>query len=123
MMDQLEDRVTFHAVTRYVQRVLGVIVDFAGKGRPEAEAHCAAAGVSVDAVRLAILSPGVIKAFNAGFRKIRVDGVQVVFNDDGRVVTVHKEPGRWRPAARMNGKREGRRIAHQIRRRDKRWRA
>ena len=91
--------VTFHAVTRYVQRVLNITVP-GGFADPmeEAEAHCAAAGLTVDQVRHLIWTPGMMAAVKAGFRNIWTKDFRAFVSDEGAVVTI--KPPRSKEFAR-----------------------
>lgn len=90
-------RVSYNAVTRYVQRILGIDVDV-GHIRPGklqavriADAHCKAAGTNVRAVQRTILTPGVVVAiaFNAPLVSTHNFMCQIL---NGVVVSVHRRP-------------------------------
>lgn len=80
-------QVTYHAVTRYVQRVMGISVECEGEGRESAEAHAAAAGLNVDEVKARILTPAVAAAIEIGALRATV-GASTFLIRDGAVVTV-----------------------------------
>ena len=109
------ERVSFHAVTRYVQRVLDVHVaapdtlthDMSWYSETLARLHCKAAGLTVEQVRALILTPMVSYACR--------QRLTVAYHDDfvakvreGVVVTVvpRKKPASFRkPAARIQKRR------------------
>jgi hypothetical protein len=84
--------VSYHAVTRYCQRVLKVIVpgmeDDTGRTFAVALAHTALAGLTVNAVRERILSKAVrIALQHGGSPSVIGNGYVVRFGDSPRVVT------------------------------------
>jgi hypothetical protein len=89
------DRVTFHAIFRYLERVLGLPVDewLAGTellaDRERVAIACERARLPVDAVRELILSRPVLAVVAAGFKDcvVRLDGFSYVIRN-GRVATV-----------------------------------
>jgi hypothetical protein len=87
-----EQRVSYHAVTRYVQRMLGVTVDLPDTvpSFDRAIAHCDAAGVTMEAVRAKLLSPAVTRAIAFGLRRFAVAGVFYHISANGVIVTVIK---------------------------------
>lgn len=90
------DRITCHAVIRYLERVLRLPVAEWLQGKehlPEnvkAEYCCARAGLPVAAVRLTMLTPPVIRQMNRfdpnKAKVITSDGIYVIA--DGRIITV-----------------------------------
>ena len=113
--------VTFHAVTRYVQRVLHVIVDQAAPPLSPAEiadAHCCAAGTTIETVSTAILTPAVRAALALGVPFINTPDFNVVLRE-GRVITV-RHPKRLIDHMQMRDRSESRRISHQHQRRRRR---
>lgn len=65
--------ISYHAVTRYVQRVEDVDIDDAGPYKDErarAAAHAAAVGKSIDQIRDILWTPGLAKAVEIGFRRV-----------------------------------------------------
>ncbi|AAL49630.1 unknown [Sinorhizobium phage PBC5] len=63
--------VSYHAVTRYVQRILGVSVSGAwGTEKERALAHVEAANTTIDEVRDTIWTPGIAWAVSQGFPHI-----------------------------------------------------
>ncbi|NTG61818.1 hypothetical protein G6L45_16180 [Agrobacterium rhizogenes] len=89
------DRVTYHAIFRYLERVLGLPVDEWLVGtellpdRERVAIACERAGLPVDAVRELILSKPVQRVVAAGFRDcvVRLDGFSYVISG-GKVTTV-----------------------------------
>lgn len=116
-IDELLARVSYHAVTRYVQRVLRqapIANDDAGT-RACAIAHCDAAGTTIGAVRRAILTPPVATevrtaAFVAEISHKNTDG-------HGVVTTIFLKP-RQR-ASKILDRREARRTLRHIGRKAK----
>ncbi|MBO3760376.1 hypothetical protein [Ciceribacter sp. L1K22] len=83
-------RVTDHAVTRFVQRILDVTlaVEFDTE-RERAEAHCRAAGVTADDVRFRIWTPGIAAASRMGVERVSNGEFTVAFAPQtGAVMTV-----------------------------------
>lgn len=65
--------ISYHAVTRYVQRVEDVDVDDVGPYKDEkarALAHACAVGKSVDQIRDILWTPGLAKAVELGFQRV-----------------------------------------------------
>jgi hypothetical protein len=61
------DRVSYHAVIRYCQRILGIELQVSGHTpRACAEAYAHAAGMTLDEVRLRIWTPGIAFAVQFG---------------------------------------------------------
>ncbi len=89
------ERVTYHAIFRYLERVLGLPVDewLAGTellpDRERVAIACERAGLPVDAVRELILSKPVMRVVAAGFKDcvVRLDGYSYVIKD-GKVATI-----------------------------------
>ncbi|WP_159953171.1 hypothetical protein [Rhizobium sp. 18065] len=88
------NNVSFHAVTRFVQRILGVTVegDFVSN-KVQAQHHCDAAGLTIEKVRLMIWTPAVEMAARSGFPSVGTSMFRATFNGDGVVVTI-REPSR-----------------------------
>ncbi|EHK57656.1 hypothetical protein [Allomesorhizobium alhagi] len=82
-------RVSYHAVTRYVQRILGVEIacDDAMNPRAVAKAHCAAAGTTMEKVRADILTPAVLAAALAGLTNVNTPRMRLVIHA-GIVATI-----------------------------------
>lgn len=117
-------RVSYHAVTRYCQRILGVELLIDEKADPYAcaLAHARAAGSSVDEIRAAILSPPVVAALSMGakFAHIKNRFSVVLDPTDGVVVTINPPGSRLRHrAVKQLSRRESRKMgqAHARRRR------
>lgn len=121
-------RVSYHAVTRYVQRILEIEVEIDPKqikpGKLQsvriADAHCKAAGTDVRSVQRTILTPGVIFAigFNVPLVSTHNFTCQIA---NGVVVTIHRRPRHssnlptkimGRREARRDSARAHRRLAH-----------
>lgn len=89
-------RVSYHAVTRYLQRIRGVtITETFADHCNEAHAHCDAAGVTLEEVRHLIWTKGVAMAIEQGFRQIGTSEFIVIVSIDGTVVTIcepHSKP-------------------------------
>ncbi len=89
------ERVTYHAILRYLERVLGLPVNEWLVGtellpdRERVAMACERAGLPVDAVRELILSKPVLRVVEAGFKDcvVRLDGFAYVIRN-GRVATV-----------------------------------
>lgn len=113
--------VSYHAVTRYVQRVLGICVpvDEAEAGTLTcANLHCAAAGTTLDAVRRTILDRNVIAAIRSGLSELRTNSFRAIISN---AVVVTIEPSRKRKnKMKRLGRSEGRRFSRQI---ERRWRS
>lgn len=82
--------VSYHAVTRYVQRVLGqqnIANDRIGT-KTCAEAHCVAAGTTIRAVRRRILVPAVIVGLTLGASTVRTKDfvAKLVRSSDGKMI-------------------------------------
>ncbi len=118
------ENVSYHAVTRYLQRIAGVMA----KGVyidpcAEAIAHCRAAGLTLEQVRSLIWIPEVASAAKAGFLSLRTREFTVFLSDTGIVTTITEpkrkarpvpgkiklltEPERKRHNARLNRRRKG----------------
>ena len=90
------ERVSYHACVRYLERVLRLpVADWlSGKDhlneKAKAEHCCECAGLPVDAVRLAMLTPPVIRQMNRyDANKAKVITTEAIFVVvEGRVVTV-----------------------------------
>lgn len=115
-------KVSYHAVTRYLQRIVGVVVDgpFAAS-LEEATAHCDAAGLTLEQVRSLIWTPDVAAAARAGFQSLRTLEFHARLSDTGVVMTITElkprpvlgrikiltEPERKRHDARLQRRRKG----------------
>jgi len=115
-------RVSYHAVFRYVQRVLGVelpaIDGEAEKAR--AERYCAAAGLFVDDVRSMILTPAVAHASMTGCTCVRTDTIRVsLAADTGAICTVMplRQRKKLKVLTRRELHRDARKHNHRKRRR------
>lgn len=90
------EKVSFHSVIRYLERVLHLPVDEWLRGKEHlnekdrAEHCCECAGLPVDAVRLTMLTPAVIRQMNRNdSHKAKVITAEAIFVVvEGRVVTV-----------------------------------
>lgn len=89
------DFVTYHAVIRYLQRVLDLPVDDWLVGQDHLSEFdraflcCERAGLPVDAVKQSVLCTPVLYACNAGFKNcvVRCDNLAYVIRE-GRVATI-----------------------------------
>ena len=85
--------ISYHAVTRYVQRVLHVTVD--GRWPNErscARAHCDAAGTTIEKVRLTIWTPGIALAVKMGFRSVGGRDFEACIQQPQGVIATIKPP-------------------------------
>lgn len=93
-----ETCISYHVVTRYIQRIVGIDVDDAGPyadERKRAFAHTAAAGTTIDAVRRKIWSPGLAKAVELGFQRVTCgDLVFRIVQPERVIATVHPKKER-----------------------------
>jgi hypothetical protein len=82
-------RVSYHAVTRYCQRVLGAFVDVhpAVNAKQRAYEHCRAAGTTIRAVQRTILTPTVAIGLALGAHYV-IAADHVVVIRFGAVVTI-----------------------------------
>lgn len=123
------DRVTYHAVLRYLDRVLGLPVDDWLHGRDHlneklrAEFCCQRSGVTVDDVRQAVLVRPVMLAACAGFSKVvvRYEGFCYVIRD-GAVATIltermHDQNVSQNSKLKIRGRTETRKDGHKLNRR------
>ena len=93
-VDTILHRVTYHAVTRYVQRILGVTVPME-KGTTEiirAAVHCKRAKTTIDDVRRIILIPTVAVAIENKFAAIDTKNFTAVFDPEQQIVVTILEP-------------------------------
>lgn len=95
---ELLTRVTYHAVTRYVQRVLNFppIARGADGSHECALAHAASAGRSIEDIRRLILTPAVRLAIQHGARAVRGSSFYALLAKslagDGRTVVISIYP-------------------------------
>lgn len=91
---------TAHAVTRYVQRVLGVDLgldeDDFGRGFC-ASLHCYAAGIGVADVERALLTPAIVAAVASGATRVRYGGFWLVTKNGAIVTLAFEQDARQRP--------------------------
>lgn len=119
--------VSFHAITRYVQRMLGVTVpgmeeDANLSATAVALAHCQLAGVTRDQVCAAILQPVVVAALALGASSARTREFEAILSRvPPMVMTVTSlEERRNARVRRMFSEREGRRMGKRIARQRRR---
>lgn len=95
---ELAELVSYHAVTRYVQRILGVVVTIAAeewpadtrhRGRYEAGRHAAAVGKKVDDIKRLILVPAVSLASTLGMTHVATKDFQAKLGKNGVVITIY----------------------------------
>lgn len=112
-------RLSHHAVTRYVQRVLGVTVtvDPAFEGSEmEALAHCEAAGTTPAALEKTVVTPAVVAAIEMGATKIKQSYGTMVIGRYGVIVTIRFR-SRVKSRSKILTRREGHRAAQALNRR------
>lgn len=131
MTPDLSVLVTFHAVTRYVQRVLNVTLDAAviamvetgvrpwDRQRAVAEAHCEAAGLTLEQVRALIMCPAVAIASKMRASQVSTADFQAKLCN-GVVTTIVEPHVRHGTRMKQRGRTEGRSEAHKYLRRLKR---
>jgi len=126
-VSEMLKRITYHAVTRYVQRIIGappVAGPFAD-AMEEAEAHCDAVGKSVEDVRRMILVPVVVAAIVAGAHTARTAAFTAILGfskpgDRKTVVTVYHPQDQSHHGHKIYSSRtEGRRASAQRARRNR----
>lgn len=122
-MDLNTHKVSFHAVTRYVQRVLDVHVPWAVPPlSPEeiAEAHCLSAETTIEAVRALIWIPAVQLASATGISMVQTRSFGARLSRQGVVATITPPPPR-KPRRKLQerSKREERRIINKMNRKAK----
>ncbi|QND60363.1 hypothetical protein [Mesorhizobium huakuii] len=117
--------VSYHAVTRYVQRILGVEVTLDPTRTPPgskwesvrtAIAHCEAAGTNLNAVRRQILTPAVLTAIAFKARSFSV-GCITVQMANGVIVTISPRSRRSTLGMKIMTRKEERRENARIHRR------
>lgn len=86
--------VTYHAITRYCQHVLGIHLDQQiADARDSAGAHCKAAGLTVDQVRHLVWCPAIQIAARLCLPNVGTRSFRARLDPDGTVITV-MEPHR-----------------------------
>jgi len=82
--------VSYHAVTRYVQRILQVALehDKAATERAIAEQHCAAAGTTIEEIRRLIMTPAIAAACALGAATVGTSRFRAVISAKGVIVTI-----------------------------------
>ncbi len=116
------EHITFHAVTRYVQRVLRVTVDWAKppfNAGEIAEAHCLSAGTTIDDIRAAILIPAVRLAITHQVPFVRTATFEAKLRE-GVVTTIYERRRHERPKLKQRTRKEERRDARKFTRKRKR---
>lgn len=122
--EQLLARVTFHAVTRYVQRILDVELTIDPKDMPKnphkharfiAVRHAAAVGLTVDAIRELIMVPAVAAASLTGMSLVYAGKFKAMINpENGAIVTIcdrkPKSSRKVRAPAKGESRRRDRRL-------------
>lgn len=116
------ERVTFHAVKRYVQRVLKIEISEAFvDAANEAAAYAQAAGLTIEQVRAVIWTSGVAFASLHGCTTVRTaDFVATLAPKTGAVVTLVSIEGRCRKKMKQRSKREMRAMIQSHHRRQRR---
>lgn len=113
---------SYHAVTRYVQRILSVCVDWARSplsAAEIAEAHCLSAGTTIEDVRSRILTPAVRAGIALGVPFIRTAEFEARIRA-GIVTTITERREVHRPKLQCRTRKEARRSARKQQRRMKR---
>lgn len=116
------DPVSFHAVTRYVQRILLVTVDWAQpplSAAEIAEAHCLGASTTIDEVKSAILNPAVRLAISLKVPFVRTALFEAKLRG-GVVTTIYERRKFERPKLKQCSRKEARRENHKLTRKRKR---
>lgn len=87
-------RVSYHAVTRWVQRIAKVTVETPDHWEPKhvARAHAEAIGLTIGEVKAAILSPGVLLAIAAGLPQVATRQFRAAISQPTGIVTTITEP-------------------------------
>jgi hypothetical protein len=113
--------VTNHAVTRYVQRILGKVIDQdIPNKRDEARAHCALVGLSISEVRERIWTPGVAMAVKMGLPVVDNGKFSARINPVKRtVVTILPPRNKHHGRLRLLSERELQQRGQRIRRKEK----
>ena len=116
------ERVTFHAVKRYVQRVLKIeIAETFIDASNEATAYAQAAGLTIEQVRALIWTSGVAFASRHGCTTVRTsDFIATLAPATGAVVTLVSIEGRCRKKMKQRSKREMRAMIQSHHRRQRR---
>lgn len=95
-------RVSYHAVTRYVQRIIGLsVIGSWPTEKAAAEAHAAAAGMSIDGVRALIWTRGVEMSVRCGFTRVANQHFLAQISQPSGVVTTICAPHAREHSARM----------------------
>ena len=108
--------VTDHAITRYVQRVLGITLPGADRltRQESARQHCLAAGLAAaQVVSLILATPRLIDGLRAGAASVR-SGSFIFAMQSGHVTTVLEAEMRY-PRLREPSTTEGRRKLRRVR--------
>ena len=87
------ERVSYHAVSRYCERILGIVLaPVEGGPRDCAEAHARAAGMSIDDVRAPIWTPGIRFAIGFGVSTVSNRNFAVAISQPSGVITTVLPP-------------------------------
>ncbi len=122
-MTEATHKVSFHAVTRYMHRILDVRVDWTVpplSAREIAEAHCLTAETTIDAVRALVWTPAVQLAASTGISMVQTRRFGARLSKDGVVTTITNPPVR-KPRKRVQerSRKEDRRVLRKLQRRYK----
>jgi len=111
-------RVSLHAVTRYVQRILRTVVEDTDDVHESerARVHCRALGRSIEDVRAEIMSPALAAAIGMGVHQVFTRRFWAAI-EEGKVVTVCLPRKRDTKKLRLTSDSENRRYLHSIQRR------
>lgn len=116
-------RVSYHAVTRYVQRILNITVPGAWETEKDrAFAHAEAAGMTIGAVRALIWTPGIEMAAGAGFTSVSNRRfIAHISQPEGVIATIciphHREHQRMRVFSEKELRTRSKRIGRRLKRR------
>lgn len=122
-LTSLMEQVSYHAVTRYAQRILGVpvlAVDGTIGSKRCAEIHAAAAALTIDEIRTLILTPTVVAGIRVGATRVASPPMVAWIKwQDGRsvvstVLATRSAALRQTPSADGRGRARVRRHDHQI---------
>lgn len=113
-------RITLHAVTRYVQRILLVSVEGTEEVHEteRARLHCRALGRSIADVRAEIMSPALAAAIGMGVNQVFTRRFWAAIQE-GKVTTISQPRKRDTEKLKLTSDAENRRILHALQRRSK----
>jgi hypothetical protein len=114
--------ITYHAVFRYVQRIMGVeLPDVAGETEKDrAFRYVRAAGLTMDQARTRIMTPAVARACLSGARFVRCSEFRAVIAPNSQTVRTILPIDREHNRLKVKSEREARRSQRQYQRRMRR---